>query len=86
VDQTHGGWLRGTDEPPPIHTRALVKDRVDGQEVAVNKLIVDVCATQRCNLAIVDGLAYLRYGTFNGVREAKLEHPSMVIAGFTWSR
>jgi len=82
ADQTHGGRLRGIDEPLPMHSQAPVKETIDGQEVAANKVIVDVCATQRCDLAIIDGLAYLRHGTFKGGRKTTLEHPNLVIAGY----
>lgn len=82
ADQTHGGRLKGIEEPLPIHTRAPLKETIEGQEAAVNRLIVDVCATQRCDLAIIDGLAYLRHGTFKGLHRGELLHPNLVLAGY----
>jgi len=80
VDSSHGGRLRGIDDPLPMHERGP-RDYIDGQEVAVSRVIADVCATQRCDLGVVDGLAVLKPETRDGRVHYRTGHPNLVIAG-----
>jgi len=75
-------YLKGSDKPLPIHVgRFETRETQAGQEVAVSKLIADVCSVQRCDLTLLDGLAVMHYASMEPKAKPTFIKPNMVLAG-----
>ncbi len=72
-------WL-GADGALPIHNRVPVQ-RVMGQEVAVSKVIADVCLAKTPDLSIIDGYTVVDYESV-GARNNRIRDSNLVIAGY----
>ncbi len=72
-------WL-GADGALPIHNRVPVQ-RVMGQEVAVSKVIADVCLAKTPDLNIIDGYTVVDYEPV-GARNNRIRDANLIIAGY----
>lgn len=76
-------YLKGSDGPLPIHVgRFETRETITGQEVAVSKVIVDVCGAQGCDLTILDGIAVMHYSSMELRAKPTFFKPNIVLAGY----
>ncbi len=73
-----GTRRKGLDGTLPIHGERGKTKRY-GQEIAVSKVIADVCLAQRCELNLIDGLTVVDYHPDSG--EPRVREANLVIAG-----
>jgi uncharacterized protein (DUF362 family) len=76
-------YMRGSDDPLPIHVgRFETRETVAGQEVAVSRLIADVCSIQNCDLTLLDGLAVMHYAAMEPKAKPTFIKPGLILAGY----
>ena len=75
-----GSRWGGADGTLPIHNRAP-GERVLGQEVAVSKVIADVCLARPPDLNIIDGSTVVDYEAL-GARTYRIRDANLVVAGY----
>jgi len=74
-------YAKGTDKPLPIHVgRFETRETSMGQEVAVSKVIADVCSVQGCDLTILDGIAVMHYSSLEPKAKTTYIKPNLMIA------
>jgi uncharacterized protein (DUF362 family) len=69
----------GADGTLPIHNQAP-REQIMGQEVAVSKVLVDVCFAKPPTLNIVDGYTVVDYEKLGG-RDYRIRDSNLVVAG-----
>ena len=72
-------WL-GASGALPIHNR-VPTERTMGQEVAVSKVIADVCLVKTPDLNIIDGYTVVDYESV-GARNYRIRDANLIIAGY----
>jgi len=75
-----GTRWQGADGTLPIHNRVPIV-RVMGQEVAVSKVIADVCLAKTPDLNIIDGYTVVDYESVDA-RNNRIRDANLVIAGY----
>jgi uncharacterized protein (DUF362 family) len=76
-------YVKGSDKPLPIHMgRFETREAQAGQEVAVSKLIADVCSVQKCDLTLLDGLAVMHYASMEPKSKPTFIKPNLILAGY----
>jgi uncharacterized protein (DUF362 family) len=76
-------YVKGSDNPLPIHPgRFETRETIAGQEVAVSKLIADVCSIQKCELTLLDGLAVMHYASMERKAKPTFIKPNLMLAGY----
>jgi uncharacterized protein (DUF362 family) len=76
-------YMKGSDKPLPIHMgRFETRETKAGQEVAVSKLIADVCSIQKCDLTLLDGIAVMHYASMDPKAKPTFIKPNLMVAGY----
>jgi len=76
-------YMKGSDKPLPIHAgRFETRETQAGQEVAVSKLIADICSIQKCDLTLLDGLAVMHYASMEPKAKPTFIKPNLMLAGY----
>lgn len=93
LNKATGRHRKGIVNPLPIHPKGLRKKVIEkglislGQEVAVSKVIVDVCKTKGYDIGILEGLTIMDYSGLekSSRRKYRIRRNNLMLASFDMS-